>query len=90
MRMLIGSVIWFSYFKKSKRVKATLLPWSWAERRLEKSHNYWITPVRPDGSGMEKDILSLKEPLCAVRPVVAFGLDEKESLNAATRWLFRR
>jgi hypothetical protein len=27
-----------------------LLPWSWAERRLEKSHNYWITTVKPDGS----------------------------------------
>jgi hypothetical protein len=165
--MLIGSVIWFSYFKKSKRVKATLLPWSWAERRLEKSHNYWITTVELDGSphtmivwglwrdalflfgtglesckahnlaknghcvvctepadqavtvegiaeevadvelrrkflkqyerkysfdmsGMAADILSLKEPIYAVRPVVAFGPDEKKSLNAATRWLFRR
>jgi Pyridoxamine 5'-phosphate oxidase len=143
-----------------------LLLWSWAERRLEKSHNYWITTVKPDGSphtmivwglwrdgvflfstgrrsrkarnlaenqrcvvateqanravivegiaeetadvdlrrvflkryerkysfdmsGMEKDILSLKEPIYAVRPVVAFGLDEKKSLNAATRWRFR-
>ena len=27
-----------------------LLPWKWAEERLEKSHNYWITTVRPDGS----------------------------------------
>src|ERR1700679_2379391 len=27
-----------------------LLPWSWAERRLKKSHNYWITTVKPDGS----------------------------------------
>jgi hypothetical protein len=27
-----------------------LLPWSWAERRLKKSHNYWITSVKPDGS----------------------------------------
>lgn len=27
-----------------------LLPWSWAEQRLKKSHNYWITTVRPDGS----------------------------------------
>jgi len=144
-----------------------LLPWSWAERRLEKSHNYWITTVKPDGyphtmivwglwrdgvflfstgrqsrkarnlaknpqcvvcteqadqavivegiaeelldvelrraslkryerkysfdmSAMAADILSLKEPIYVVRPVVAFGLDEKKSLNAATRWLFRR
>src|SRR5208282_618622 len=27
-----------------------LLPWRWAEQRLKKSHNYWITTVRPDGS----------------------------------------
>lgn len=27
-----------------------LLPWSWAERRLKKSHNYWITTVKPNGS----------------------------------------
>ena len=26
-----------------------LLPWSWARQRLEKSHNYWISTVRPDG-----------------------------------------
>jgi hypothetical protein len=144
-----------------------LLPWSWAQQRLEKSHNYWITTAKPDGSphtmivwgswqdgvflfstgrqsrkarnlsknqhcvvcteqanqavivegiaeevadvdlrraflkryerkykfdmsGMEQDILSLKEPIYAVRPVVAFGLDEKKSLNAATRWQFGR
>lgn len=27
-----------------------LLPWSWADQRLTKSHNYWITTVKPDGS----------------------------------------
>lgn len=26
-----------------------LLPWQWAEERLEKSHNYWIATSRPDG-----------------------------------------
>jgi Pyridoxamine 5'-phosphate oxidase len=142
-----------------------LLPWSWAEQRLEKSHNYWITTSRPDGSphtmvvwglwmdgtflfstgrqsrkarnleqskncvvcneqaheavivegiaeetpdialrreflcrterkykfdmsGFEKDILALKEPIFAVRPRVVFGLQEKKSLNTATRWKF--
>jgi Pyridoxamine 5'-phosphate oxidase len=142
-----------------------LLPWKWAEERLKKSHNYWITTVKPDGSphsmvvwglwmdgvllfstgrqsrkarnleenprcvmateraeqavivegvaeetmdvelrsrflkicekkykfdmsSFEKDILNLKEPIYAVRPVVVFGLDEKKSLNAATRWEF--
>jgi Pyridoxamine 5'-phosphate oxidase len=24
-----------------------LLPWSWAEQRLKKSHNYWITTIMP-------------------------------------------
>ena len=41
-----------------------------------------------DMSGLEADILNLKEPIYSVRPVVAFGLDEKKSLNAATRWQF--
>ena len=142
-----------------------LLPWKWADDRLKKSHNYWITTVKPDGSphtmvvwglwlngeflfstgrqsrkarnlaenrrcvvctekaseavileglaeevadvalrreflalyqhkyawdmsSFEEDILSLKEPIHAVRPVVAFGLDEGKFLNAATRWRF--
>jgi hypothetical protein len=145
--------------------KKGLLPWRWADDRLKKSHNYWITTVKPDGSphtmvvwglwldgeflfstgrrsrkarnlaenqrcvvctekaneavilegvaeevagvalrrkflalyerkyawdmsSFEADILSLKEPIYAVRPAVAFGLDEKKSLNAATRWRF--
>lgn len=45
---------------KSSRIQAAgygfpkgakgLLPWSWAEQRLKKSHNYWITTAKPDGS----------------------------------------
>ena len=27
-----------------------LLPWSWAEQRLKKSHNSWITTLKPDSS----------------------------------------
>jgi hypothetical protein len=27
-----------------------LLRWGWAEQRLKKSHNYWISTVRPDGT----------------------------------------
>jgi len=27
-----------------------LLSWSWAEQRLKKSHNYWMTTVKPNGS----------------------------------------
>jgi len=41
-----------------------------------------------DMSGFAEDILNLKEPIYAVRPSVVFGLDEKKSLNAATRWQF--
>lgn len=43
-----------------------------------------------DMSSFEEDILSLKEPIYAVRPVVAFGLEEKKFLDAATRWRFWR
>jgi hypothetical protein len=141
-----------------------LLPWSWAEQRLKRSHNYWITTVKPDRaphtmvvwglwldgalifstgsnsrkarnlarnkkcvvctehaheavivegeaelasvplrreflktyrpkykfdmSGMEQDILSMKEPVFVVRPRVVFGLYEKKFLSSATRWTF--
>ena len=146
-----------------------LLPWSWAEQRLKKSHNYWITTVKPDGSphassphtmvvwglwqdghflfstgsksrkarnlaqnrncvvctelaseavivegtaeiadvaarrkflpiyerkykfdmkGMKEDILSMKEPIFAVRPRVVFGLWEKHFVSKTTRWQF--
>ena len=27
-----------------------MLPWEWAQERLGKSHNYWLTTVRPDGT----------------------------------------
>jgi hypothetical protein len=142
-----------------------LLPWKWAEQRLRKSHNYWITTVKPDGSphtmvvwglwldgaflfstgrqsrkarnltdnphcvvateqaeeaviiegvaelaavpvrreflkrykpkynfdmaGMEQDILSMKEPVFSVRPLVVFGLYEKKFMSSATRWKFK-
>ena len=146
-----------------------LLPWSWAEQRLKKSHNYWITTITPttvksedsphtmvvwglwqdgcflfstgsrsrkarnlaansncivctehaqeavivegvaeiadvaarrkllplyekkykfDMSTMKADILSLKEPVFAVRPRVVFALWEKHFQNKSTRWTF--
>jgi hypothetical protein len=141
-----------------------LLPWSWAEQRLKKSHNYWISTAKPDGSphtmvvwglwqdgrllfstgsksrkarnlahnancvvctehaneavivegvaetadvaarrkflgkyqgkynfdmsSMKDDILSLKEPVFAVRPRVVFGLWEKHFQGKSTRWKF--
>jgi hypothetical protein len=141
-----------------------LLPWSWAAQRLKKSHNYWITTVKPDGSphtmvvwglwqegrllfstgsksrkarnlaqnancvvctedaheavivegvaemadiaarrkflaaykpkynfdmsSMKADILSMKEPVFAVRPRVVFGLWEKHFQGKSTRWRF--
>jgi len=136
-----------------------LLPWKWAEQRLARSHNYWITTVRPDGcphsmvvwglwlenvfyfstgrgsqksrnleanpncvvcnelaheavivegaarevreAALRKRFFRLyerkydfdmspykQEPIWAVRPVKVFGLDEKLTLNRATRWRF--
>ena len=145
-----------------------LLPWSWAEQRLKKSHNYWITTITSDGSKppkphtmvvwglwqdgrflfstgsksrkarnlaansncivctehaheavivegvaeiadlaarrkflpvyekkykfdmstMKADILSMKEPVFAVRPRLAFALWEKHFQNKSTRWQF--
>jgi nitroimidazol reductase NimA-like FMN-containing flavoprotein (pyridoxamine 5'-phosphate oxidase superfamily) len=26
-----------------------MLPWSWAEERLEQARNYWVSTTRPDG-----------------------------------------
>jgi len=146
-----------------------LLPWSWAEQRLKKSHNYWITTVnsttaKPDAaphtmvvwglwqdgrflfstgaesrkarnldknpncivctehaqeavivegvaevadltarrkflpayekkykfdmSTMKDDILSMKEPVFAVRPGLVFALPEKHFQSKSTRWKF--
>jgi len=141
-----------------------LLSWSWAEQRLKKSHNYWITTVKPDGSPhvmvvwglwqdgrfvfstgsksrkaqnlaenprcvvcnehaheavivegvaeiadvaarrkmipayerkyhfdlskMKEDMLSMKEPVFAVRPKTVFGLWEKHFQSKSTRWRF--
>jgi hypothetical protein len=145
-----------------------LLAWSWAEQRLKKSHNYWITTVRTDASGqpsphtmvvwglwqdgrfifstggtsrkarnlalntscvvctedaaeavivegvaeiadvearrkmiplyqrkynwdlsdMREDLLSMKEPVFAVRPKVVFALWEKHFQSRSTRWKF--
>lgn len=151
-----------------------LLPWSWAEQRLKKSHNYWITTIttttittttlKPDASPhtmivwalwhdgrllfstgsnsrkarnlaqnkncvvctehaheavivegiaeiadlaarrkflaayekkykfdmgkMKADILSMKEPIFAVRPRVVFALWEKYFQTKSTRWKF--
>jgi hypothetical protein len=141
-----------------------LLAWSWAEQRLKKSHNYWITTVRPDGSPhvmvvwgmwqdgrflfstgsksrkaqnlaqnphcvvstehaheavivegvaeiadvaarrkmipayerkydwdlskMKDDMLSMKEPVFAVRPKIVFALWEKYFQTKSTRWRF--
>jgi PPOX class probable F420-dependent enzyme len=27
-----------------------LLPWSWVAKRMEGSHNYWLTTTKPDGA----------------------------------------
>jgi len=41
-----------------------------------------------DMSAMKEDILSMKEPVFAVRPRVVFGLWEKEFMGKSTRWKF--
>jgi Pyridoxamine 5'-phosphate oxidase len=41
-----------------------------------------------DLSSMREDILTLREPIFAMRPSVAFGLEEKAILQNATRWRF--
>jgi hypothetical protein len=139
--------------------KKGLLAWKWAEQRLVKSRNYWITTVRPDCrphtmvvwglwlanvfyfstgrdsrksrnlhsnpkcivcneraheavivEGVAREVHEVplrkrffriyehkykfdmsefeQEPIWAVRPEKVFGLDEKLSLNRATRWRF--
>ena len=37
-----------SGFRFPKGVKG-LLPWKWADRRLKKSHHYWLATTWPDG-----------------------------------------
>ena len=41
-----------------------------------------------DMGKMKDDILSMKEPIYAVRPRVVFGLYEKKFMSSATRWKF--
>jgi uncharacterized pyridoxamine 5'-phosphate oxidase family protein len=41
-----------------------------------------------DMASFEEGILSLKEPIYAVRPKVVFALDEEKFQSAATRWMF--
>jgi hypothetical protein len=41
-----------------------------------------------DAGALQDDILGLREPIFAVRQSVAFGLEEGEILQNATRWRF--
>ena len=41
-----------------------------------------------DMGGMKADILSMKEPVFAVRPVVVFAMWEKHFQSKSTRWKF--
>ncbi len=41
-----------------------------------------------DMSTMKDDILSMKEPVFAVRPRIVFGLPEKHFQSKSTRWKF--
>ena len=49
---LSGPIADFPDIPKSyglKRSKKALLPWSWANERLERAKNFWVITVRPDG-----------------------------------------
>ncbi|HZS72271.1 MAG TPA: pyridoxamine 5'-phosphate oxidase family protein [Candidatus Acidoferrum sp.] len=58
------------------------------EALLKKILRLYERKYRFDMRGFEKDILALKEPIFALRPRVAFGLDEKRYQASATRWEF--
>ena len=38
------------YGLKAENEGKGLLPWSWARERLERSHNYWLSTVTPEGA----------------------------------------
>ena len=46
------------------------------------------TKYKFDMSSMKDDILSMKEPVFAVRPQVVFALWEKHFQSKSTRWKF--
>jgi nitroimidazol reductase NimA-like FMN-containing flavoprotein (pyridoxamine 5'-phosphate oxidase superfamily) len=58
------------------------------EALLKKILRLYERKYRFDMRGFEKDILALKEPIFALRPRVAFGLEEKSYMTSATRWEF--
>jgi hypothetical protein len=50
-----------------------LLPWSWAEQRLKKSHNYWITTVKLDDSAQNDSPRKIR-PESSPHTMVVWGL----------------
>jgi Pyridoxamine 5'-phosphate oxidase len=57
-------------------------------KQLEELLSLYERKYDYDMSAMQEDILELREPIFAVRPSVAFGLDEKASMETSTRWRF--
>jgi hypothetical protein len=74
-----------------------LLPWSWAEGRLTKSHDYWVATVRQDGRPHLMPVwtdygVDFLDPSVnatfRVAPSWVFGLTEDDFTGSPTRWTF--
>jgi hypothetical protein len=60
-----------------------LLPWSWAQERLETSRNYWISTTRPDGRPHTTPIWGVWWENCFY---FSAGNLTREYSGSATRW----
>ena len=72
--------------RRSGRTRYRLTPIAEIVEQLKDLLSLYQGKYDYDMSSMQEDILSLREPIFAVRPSTAFGLDEKATLNTATRW----
>lgn len=57
-----------------------LLPWSWAEQRLKKSHNFWMTTVKSDGAPHTMVVWAL---WAEGRLLISTGSESKKAKNLA-------
>jgi Pyridoxamine 5'-phosphate oxidase len=57
-----------------------LLPWSWAEQRLKKSHNYWITTVTPESNPHTMVVWALWQDGCLL---FSTGSQSRKARNLA-------
>ena len=57
-----------------------LLPWSWANERLEKAANYWVVSVRPDGRPHAMPVWAIWLDNCLW---YSTGVQSRKALNLA-------